>query len=321
MSVQITPEQERLARILFPHSYGRALEVRSQSTRFVHYTSAAAAVSILRSKEIWMRKSSCMDDFSEVQYGLARLYKTYGQTETGRRFHAALNKIFPGITAGIEKLFDGWTPHFPTNTYFTCVSEHETREDSFGRLSMWRAYDRGAGVALVLTNSVFLSPAEGLGAYASPVAYLDDRDFEGELEKIVRNIDDEADFLKDQGREAVTTRIFHMLRLASLCTKHPGFAEEREWRVIYCPTLESSVHLIEDIQVVRGVPQPIYKIPLRDIPEVGLSASIPSLLDHIIIGPTQFPVALAEAFHRLLAAAGVPEPDKRISISDIPLRR
>jgi Protein of unknown function (DUF2971) len=321
MTGQVSPEQDRLARVLFPHFYDRYLSARLHGTRFVHYTTADAAMNILRSREVWMRKSSCMNDFLEVQYGLTRLYRAYLQTDTGKMFKSILNELFEGITADIEKLFDSWTPHFQTNTYFTCMSEHETKEDTYGRLSMWRAYDQGTGVALVLNNSVFLAPADRFGAYSSPVAYLDDAEFEKQFGRVVTNIREEVDFIRQQGREAMTGRIFQMLRFASLCTKHPGFAEEKEWRVIYCPTLEESPYLTKEIQVVRGVPQPIYKIPLRDIPEIGLLASVPSLLNRIIIGPTHFPVAVAEAFHQLLVEAGVPDAESRVCVSDIPLRR
>jgi hypothetical protein len=31
--------------------------------RFVHYTSAEAALSIIRSKRIWMRNTTCMSDY------------------------------------------------------------------------------------------------------------------------------------------------------------------------------------------------------------------------------------------------------------------
>jgi hypothetical protein len=112
-----------------------------------------------------------------------------------------------------------------------------------------------------------------------------------------------------------------MLRFAVLSTKHPGFAEEREWRILYSPTTEPSKHLTKDIQVVGGVPQPIFKIPLRDIPEAGIAAAIPKLLDRIIIGPTQYPLAQYEAFFELLTEAGVQDPGAKLHISDIPLRR
>jgi hypothetical protein len=66
-----------------------------------------------------------MNNFLEIQYGLDRLYKTCGRTETGRNFKAALNKISPDITGEIAKLFDGRTPHFQTDTYFACTSERD----------------------------------------------------------------------------------------------------------------------------------------------------------------------------------------------------
>ncbi len=38
--------------------------------RFVHYTSAEAALSIIRSKRIWMRNTTCMSDYREVKHGI-----------------------------------------------------------------------------------------------------------------------------------------------------------------------------------------------------------------------------------------------------------
>lgn len=314
-------EQARLFQILFPYAYEQNEKARSEGFRFVHYTTADAAMKILRSKEVWMRKSLCMNDFLEVQYGLTRLSNTYSQTDTGKRLQAGLNALFPDIAAEVESLFNGWAPHFQTDTYFACLSEHEPTEDTFGRLSMWRAYDQGVGVALVLNNSVFVTPATGFGAYSSPVAYLDDNRFQKEMDRIVGNIQEEGPFLKELGREKVRDAVFHAFRSASVCTKHPGFAEEREWRIIYCPKLERSAYIQPSLEVINGVPQPVCKIPLKNFPEVGLDASVPNLLDHVIIGPSQFPWALAEAFHQLLIEAEVPNPDTKIRVSDIPLRR
>jgi hypothetical protein len=321
MTNQIPPEEERFARMLYPHAFNCHTQVVSRGTRFVHYTSAEAAVNILRSKEVWMRKSSCMNDFLEVQYGLDRLSAVYRNSEAGKRFRAVLDRSFQGISQEVAQLFDNWRPHFQIDTYFTCVSEHEDREDMFGRLSMWRAYSETTGVALVLNNSVFLNPSNGFGAYASPVAYLDAQDFETEFSRIADNISEAADFVRSRPREEIKNRIFNVLRLASVSTKHPGFHEEKEWRVVYCPTLEKSPYLRKGIEVIRGVPQPVYKIPLQNITEINLVAAIPELFDRIIIGPTQYPLAVGEAFQELLTEAGVKDPENKICISDIPLRR
>jgi len=69
------------------------------------------------------------------------------------------------------------------------------------------------------------------------------------------------------------------------------------------------------------MPQPIYKIPLRNIPEEGfVGAEIPELIDRIIIGPTQYPSAAREAFEYLLEQAGVHDSADRVIVSDLPLR-
>lgn len=318
--MELTPDQIRLARIFFPYAFERRDALLSKGTRLVHYTLADAAVNMLQKKEIWMRKTSCMDDFMEVEHGIECLQAAY-RGEGGKRFKAALESAYKGISKEIEDLFNGWMPRIETDTYLTCLSEHVDREDTFGRLSMWRAYGEKTGVALVLNNTPFLNPSDALKAYTSPVAYMTDKEVEVELGKIAGVLENNLDFLRAQSRQEIVGYVFNAFKIACLCTKHPGFQEEREWRVVYSPTLEKSDHLIKEIQVIRGTPQPIYKIPLQNIPEEGLvGVEIPELLDRIIIGPTQYPSAAREAFEDLLSEAGVPDPASRIFVSDIPLR-
>ncbi len=260
-----------------------------------------------------------MNDFMEVQHGLNCVSGAYNNAEG--KFKKVLESVFEGVSAEIEKLFNGWMPHFKTDTYLSCFSEHDDAEDTFGRLSMWRAYGGTTGVALVFNSAPFLLPSDALKAYASPVAYLVDKAFEEEFAKVAEAIEANSDFLRSQGRELFVSAVFNMLRFGCLCTKHPGFEEEREWRVLYGPTLAGSAHVIEDIKIINGTPQPIFKIPLKDIPDEGLTGvEIPALLDRIIIGPTKYPLAIWKAFVSLLGEAGVNEPQKKVRVSDIPLR-
>jgi hypothetical protein len=69
--------QARLWQIFFPYAAEREALALSNKTRFVYYTRAETATSILKHAEIWMRKSMCMNDFMEVQHGLQCLYATY----------------------------------------------------------------------------------------------------------------------------------------------------------------------------------------------------------------------------------------------------
>jgi hypothetical protein len=108
---------------------------------------------------------------------------------------------------------------------------------------------------------------------------------------------------------------------AAICTKHPGFKEETEWRVIHCPWWWASARLQRDIVIIQGAPQPIYKIPLKDIPEENLRGiEIPAFLERLIIGPTEDPLATWEAFRDLLAKCGVANAHEKVVISNIPLR-
>ena len=97
---------------------------------------------------------------------------------------------------------------------------------------MWRGYGGDTGVAIVLNGDVMLRESHAVGAYSSPVAYLTPAAFAAEFQKIAENIATEAEYVKTLDREIVKTYAFNMLRFTVLCTKHPGFHEEREWRVV-----------------------------------------------------------------------------------------
>lgn len=312
--------QQRIESIFFPYATERIAKVRDAKTRFVHYTSAEVAMQILTNQEVWMRNATTMNDYMEVTHGFECLRKAY-DGDDGQQLKQTMDALFPGLSGELENRFNAWLPGLRNDTYLTCISEHCDSEDRHGRLSMWRAYGGSTGVALVLNSSVFVTESNALKAYTSPVSYLDSDTFADEFRRLTNSLTGEADFVKSLEKETVVHLLFNAFKFAVLCAKHPGFHEEREWRVIYSPTMERSNHIQEFTHSVRGVPQKIQKIPLRNIPEEGFfGAEIPELLERIIIGPTEYPMAIYQAFSKLLGAAGVPDPENRIFISDIPLR-
>lgn len=307
-----------LHHIFFPHATEKIEQLKGRNGRFVHYTSAEAAIKIIGGKEVWLRKSSTMNDFSEITHGLDCLVQAY-DGDIGARFKSAVTSVFPDLIDKVEEIFRSKVPHYRHQTYMTCLSEHHDDEDQIGRLSMWRAY---GNVALVLNNKVFLSDTDALGAFSSPVAYLRPDRFEEQFSAVVDNIENHRDQLAGAGKASVLAHIDNMMQFAVLCTKHPGFREEKEWRVFYSPTMDQSERIPKSIEVIGGVPQPVCKIALKDIPDEGLTnLEIPSLLDRIIVGPNRYPSEIAEAFIVKLIEAGVPDASKRVQISDIPLRQ
>lgn len=315
-----TDEINRIKNIFFPYANQRFEKIKKGSGRFVHYTSAEAAASIIKSKEMWMRNSTTMSDFMEVEHGFECINEAY-KSESGKKFKTALETILPGAAKEIENRFNGWLPGIRRDTYLTCISEHKDNEDAHGRLSMWRAYGRSLGVALVLNPEVFASESNALNVFSSPVEYLGKEGYFTFFADLANSMEANSDLIKNLGKDQVVSIMFQVLRFGVVCTKHPGFAEELEWRLIHSPEMEPTKVLKHDIETINGVPQGVVKIPLHDIPEKGLiGASIPKLLNRVIIGPTQFPQAIYQAFTKLLAEAGVSEPHTKIFISDIPLR-
>ena len=277
---------------------------------------------ILKSKQIWLRNTAVMNDYSEVRYGTSCFEGAYN-TEPGTNFKTALESCFPGLAKEVTReIFDDWRPIIRDDTYVTCLSEHLPDEDQHGRLSMWRAYGGDAGVALVIRGAVMFSNTQVLKVISSPVAYRQPDQVGVAINKVAQTITIHTDFLKGISRDDARTAVFNMFLFGILCTKHPGFLEEREWRAIASPQMYPTPHCISGIEVIRGVPQRVLKIDLKNHPEQGLvGLAIPELIDRIIIGPCQFPAIIRAAFLELLQEAGVPDADERIVDSKIPLRQ
>jgi hypothetical protein len=232
--------------------------------------------------------------------------------DVGNRFREVVEGVFQDISAELARFIDGWSPAFRADTFIACLSKHDSKEDDLGRLSMWRAYGGSAGVAVILNAGVFLSVNDALTAFTSPVAYLSRETFVDEFERVTANVLANVDFLCELGRQDFFNSLFHAFRLATLCTKHPGFAEEREWRIVCAPSFGKSERIVPSVELIRGVPQIVHSIPFKDYPEEGLvGAELPALIHRVIIGPTEFPAQLRLAMVSLLNDAGVADPESK----------
>jgi hypothetical protein len=314
---------QRLVSIFMPFATRRRQEMIDGNGRFVHYTSAANALQIISTKQMWMRNTTCMSDFSEVQHGFRTLNRFLTTKSNRVAFEQALNDCFPGLAAQAINLFNQWWNDIQFNTYITSISEHDETEDNHGRLSMWRAFARATpGIALVLR--VPITPptaAQSFHVLFSPVAYFTDPQVDAELNAVIESIRTNRDFLRTTDREQVLSSVFHMLLMAVVCLKHEGFCEEREWRVVYAPKRWPSSLIPAAVEVIQGVPQIVYKIPLKGPPPDDLAGlDIPHLIDRVIIGPSQYPWAMYQAFVNALTAAGVADAGSRVFVSGIPIR-
>lgn len=142
---------EKLNKIFHCDYHKRMEELKKSTNKLVHYTSASVGLKILQNKEIWMRRVSCMNDFSEVQHGKDLFIDLWKNTEKDivqklTSLFGDNGDVFNEVIGELEKISAFNILH----SYITCFSEHLESEDKYGRLSMWRGYGKGTGIALVL---------------------------------------------------------------------------------------------------------------------------------------------------------------------------
>jgi len=289
-------------------------------TRIVYYTSAATAMQILRNREIWMRNTQVMNDFLEVDHGISCVQRALA-TEAGRSFQSLANTFYPNAFAEAHSQFEAWIPGLRGDTFLTCVSEHPATDDQHGRLSMWRAYGGNAGVALVLNPAVFFRPSNALAAYSMPVIYASEEGLVAELAQVTQRLLASPEVVGGLGYAGFKNTLFEMLRFGAVCTKHPAFSEEREWRVISSPALKTSPLLVHATETIGNVPQVVLKLPLKDKADEGLFGIEPKdFIERILIGPCEHPYVLRRALWAALEEAGVSDPGPRLTVTGIPLR-
>jgi hypothetical protein len=295
---------------------------KNPTARFVHYTSAEAALSIINSKRIWLRNTTCMADYREVQHGYDMLHQFFADASNKANFFDTLNGIVPGIATEAVNLFDQWWTNIRFSTYIASVSEHDDKEDFHGRLSMWRAFGNNPSrVAIVFRVPWFTGVETELNIIFSPVAYLRPDEAHKVIKDVLQNAKREAAFLKEVDRGMLVTIIFNTLLAGVTCSKHEGFHEEREWRAIYTPQRSPSSLIESSTQVIGGVPQIIHHLPLDKAKTENLAPlDLTNMLDRLIIGPSQFAWPMYEAFLEALTDQGVEDAAKHIFISGIPIR-
>ena len=99
----VEEELEKINGIFAPYALQKFRKITDDNTRFVHYTSAEAAINIIKNQEIWMRNAKCMNDFMEIEYGLRCLREAYNKS--GReQFRNVLDRVSEGLWIGYNKL-------------------------------------------------------------------------------------------------------------------------------------------------------------------------------------------------------------------------
>src|SRR6185436_20103732 len=193
-----------------------------------HYCPIEAFEAIISNSSMWLSDAACMNDKSEGKW-INKITERISKTAEARKW------LDSGHIISDYKLRKA--------TFFiNCFSE------AGDLLSQWRAYaDDGRGVSIgfsflpnFLKGNLTLSQMytrQGLGGHLERVVY-DEKEQKQILAKIFRYVDyGTREMLNDvislYSWDAIIDTGTDCLSYASRLMKHPGFSEEREWRIIY----------------------------------------------------------------------------------------
>lgn len=288
-----------------------------------HYTSLDALEKILKNDEVWFSNPLFMNDLEEVRFGVLNGVAVIKESEI---LSAALQ------TNARHKTFTDALDHFVTyfeekhllDTYVFCLSEH-AQEDRDGLLSMWRGYGgNGKGAALVFDTSK-LGVTEDSSLIVARVRYgSKDERFEwfdkaastSATVLIDHHIPDDKIYL-------ASAAIFERIKLFALFSKHHGFKEEKEWRVVYMSERDTDGKLKSMQHYFNGPRGVEPKLHFKVAPIEGVTSpdlSFDKILSAMLLGPsTSSPLAVLSV-KRMLDVIGKSELKDRLIASSIPLR-
>jgi hypothetical protein len=288
-----------------------------------HYTSVPVLESILRTNEIWFSHPLLMNDPQEVTFGLNAAAQLLFTSESIRTACQSSHR-FDTLKNTFIFWFNRFAKEHLPNTFVLCFFEHAT-DDHDGLLSMWRGYgDQGSGVAIVFDTAQVV-PRDDSFLIIAKLHYGSEDDRRDGIQVLLGRC---AEILKnnaipDDKLVICSFFIFQRLKQFAIFTKHHGFHEENEWRVVYMRDIAESEllnHMIGCWNGPRG-PEPKLKFKLETIagmPETE-NLSLERLVDRIILGPISTPLAVS-ACANMVESLGHPELKDRIRRSTIPFR-
>lgn len=287
---------------------------------FAHYTSKNSAVSIISNEELWLKKTSEMNDISEVKHGVEYVTNHFMSCKRNKLW-GIVDNIYTGLSDEIIKSYNAWYDDLYGETYIACFTAFE-ESSAYGRLSMWRGYGRETPVALILNNSFLDADNNLYGIIITPVFYYTDDQvlsFFSEFNGIAQGL------LNNGGanisREVVKSIFLQIFKTISFAFKHPGFSEEKEWRIVYRPSEASQGRLRKVISSDGTINNSFYRLPLSPNNSASIhGVSIRNNLDHVLIGPTSNLENTKSEIKHVLTKTGFQNLESIIRSSNIPYR-
>lgn len=288
-----------------------------------HYTTIQTLEKILASNEVWFSNPLFMNDLDEVRFGVL-----WGNTLVMQSEEIAAACQAPERTTLFRQSFAHYFGQFDTqhvlDTYVFCMSEHE-RDDNDGMLSMWRGYGANGNGAAIVFDTANLRVAETSPLIISNVHYARTEERIDWLKKLISQFAQllRASNIPQEKVHLGAYSLFERIKLFALFSKHGGFKEEREWRVVYMPDRDANKKLEPMLHYAIGPRGIEPKLKYKVLPIEGVTSgdlSLTKLIDRIILGPTNSSPLARMAVQRMFDRLRHPDLKPRLLASTIPFR-
>lgn len=273
-----------------------------QLPKLAHYTSILTLERIAQTGEIWFSNPLYMNDVDELRYGI-------GLGLHAVRSHGGLRNGLPpdhynALLDAFDALYTAFDNDSAFDVYVFSCSHHDEEIGDDGLLSMWRGYGGdGNGVAIVFemaglaaarTSPLLVRQVQYL-SYEESEAWIDDKlhQFAAALSRLAPPVEQMA---------AAAAALFERIKLFALFTKHRGFHEEREWRVVYLREQDRQAALTQQLHYAigpRGI-EPRLRFTTEALAGPDGSPALREMVRRIILGPVlATPLALRSVVRML----------------------
>jgi hypothetical protein len=288
-----------------------------------HYTSIHTLELIMKHEELWLSNPLFMNDLEEMRFGLNKGVQIFEQSEEVDRA-ATTPERARALRHYFRYFYDQFDTEHAIDVFVFCLAQHNPRNTD-GLLSMWRGYgQQGDGAALIF-NTKFLAPRAESPLIVARVSYASVQERIAWMkEKLVQWCNRLVEISPPDGKLYLAAhQIFNLFKLYSLTSKHNGFEEERECRIIYLPERDPAGILKDRIGYAmgkRGV-EPKLKLQIKPLPlEPTEQWTFHDIVDQIILGPSVSSPLARTSVVKMLEKIGKPQFASKVHSSTIPLR-
>lgn len=282
-----------------------------------HYTKAYIALDILTKKEMWLNNVSYMNDYLEMKNGMGLVGQVVNSHPWHQGFRDALNSIHPHLFEDARTTLNTVQNRY-FHTYGLCMCEFD-KHDLSGNEYMWRNYARENGVAIIFNNQILddkiKEKDDNLPVEILPMYYYGTQDVAKEVEDVTDFINKNIGRIRQLDYEIVKKEILDKFTYAVWSLKHPGYSEEKEWRIMTNDKLmriplEKTACVHRDLEIIGNEPRYVYKFNYE---RAGFRLN--NILAKVIIGTCKNPEKVRELFINELASS-VDDIESKVIIAE-----